>query len=675
MKRLFALAVPLFIAVALLVQGLPCQTYAEEGGIISVDDDGQADFATIQEAVDAAYPGQQILVRRGTYHENLVIDKELWIQGEGMPTIDGSGEGSTIIIQSQFSVAMEGFEVTGSGSVPGDAAINIVSSGLLMSDCIVFGCARGIITTSAGWSEIAFSNFSNNDVAIELSGSSGNKLIVNTISDCQTGISLHNSNANRIIESTIDATDYGIRLVDSHNNRLIDNTVSVASTGISLETGDGNTIGHNTATLNEVGMAISGSNNVIYNSTISQNTTQGVSLSPLGEGNELYLNTLVDNGQNAVDPGGGNSWDNGEKGNFWSDYAGEDADGDGIGDTPYEIPGDSARDNYPLMEPPEVLIPDIWVHTFPLSHRLNPDSTGMRVGGGFRVHNSGPGDLLWNLVEQPVVVWLRVYPFTSGTVEWGYFEPLYLIFDSTGMEPGGYSTTLHITSNDPDNGAIDVPVTLNVGLVSPVAETSLSLEQLEDGAVGAAININRVKDAVTDRTVDFVPGGYNARFFYEPSGLEIKKVRCNASFGCGTVNIQNAKGWAAFAAVAPSNSSPLPVNVAWALVSLVGPVTRGYELTLGFCDICDMDGELVAAESFVTMTFQRGDVNGDGSITIGDALLAEQYLAGIRQADSINLVNMASICHDDDFDIVAVSDVLFLKQYLAGMRDASMNPT
>jgi nitrous oxidase accessory protein NosD len=39
-------------------------------------------------------------------------------------------------------------------------------------------------------------------------------------------------------------------------------------------------------------------------------------------------------------------------GNYWSDYGGTDAEGDGIGDTHYSIYSDSDEsDEYPLMKP------------------------------------------------------------------------------------------------------------------------------------------------------------------------------------------------------------------------------------------------------------------------------------------------------------------------------------
>jgi len=45
-----------------------------------------------------------------------------------------------------------------------------------------------------------------------------------------------------------------------------------------------------------------------------------------------------------------NFWDNGVRGNYWSDYTGTDANNDDIGDTPYVIDADN-KDRYPLTEP------------------------------------------------------------------------------------------------------------------------------------------------------------------------------------------------------------------------------------------------------------------------------------------------------------------------------------
>jgi len=65
----------------------------------------------------------------------------------------------------------------------------------------------------------------------------------------------------------------------------------------------------------------------------------------------LHHNNFVNNVVNAYDECS-NIWDdNTSEGNYWSDYTGVDENGDGIGDTPYNISGDSNKDRYPLMIP------------------------------------------------------------------------------------------------------------------------------------------------------------------------------------------------------------------------------------------------------------------------------------------------------------------------------------
>jgi len=78
----------------------------------------------------------------------------------------------------------------------------------------------------------------------------------------------------------------------------------------------------------------------------------------------VYLNDFVNNTQDVFVNESTNAYSSLEKldytyegrdytnylGNYWSDYEGEDANADGIGDTPYEI---NSSDNYPLMHPEE----------------------------------------------------------------------------------------------------------------------------------------------------------------------------------------------------------------------------------------------------------------------------------------------------------------------------------
>jgi nitrous oxidase accessory protein NosD len=48
-----------------------------------------------------------------------------------------------------------------------------------------------------------------------------------------------------------------------------------------------------------------------------------------------------------------NKWDNGKEGNYWSNYQGQDINGNGIGKTSYRV-YDNFTDYYPLMQPYDV---------------------------------------------------------------------------------------------------------------------------------------------------------------------------------------------------------------------------------------------------------------------------------------------------------------------------------
>jgi len=230
------------------------------------------------------------------------------------------------------------------GKAPEDAGQVILANctGFLLENLNISN-TNGIIIGFSSQNIITNNNISsNNEYGILLDCSSNNSITDNIISNNDDGIYLRYSSNNRITDNNISNNWDGICLRHSSNNNCITDNI------ISSNNGEGIELGYLS------------NNNSITDNNISNNG-YGIYLR-YSSNNSIYLNNFIDNRDNVCSYDSANIWNSTEEitytyngktytsylGNYWSDYTGSDADGDGIGDTPYIIDGD--KDNYPLME-------------------------------------------------------------------------------------------------------------------------------------------------------------------------------------------------------------------------------------------------------------------------------------------------------------------------------------
>jgi parallel beta-helix repeat protein len=145
----------------------------------------------------------------------------------------------------------------------------------------------------------------------------------------------------------------GVLFVNTDNSRIENVTASNNDyCGIHLLHSSRNTLTGNTA-LNNTWCGVylcSSSNNTLTDNNASNNDWHGIRLYS-SSNNFIYHNNLLNNTNNNAYDRCTNHWNSTTAGNYYSDYAGNDTNDNGIGDDPHPIPGGSNMDHHPLMSP------------------------------------------------------------------------------------------------------------------------------------------------------------------------------------------------------------------------------------------------------------------------------------------------------------------------------------
>lgn len=260
----------LIIIVLLAAVLLAPLSYTKSPTMIRV---GNGQFSTIQAAVDAAQPGDTILVNEGIYYENVVVNKAVTLQGRNSPTVDGMQKDNCFLVTAS-NVVITGFIITNATTEPyyhSGVYVNGVS-GCTVSDNTINFCGQAVILQDSTGCTVYNNNVHENTEGIGISGGSGNTVSTNSIVAPQatlTGIGLM-STGNTIIDNSVENCKYGIGGWWANSNTITGNTISYSEYGIYLEGSNSNLLSNNKLNYNTNPFAqpgstndVSGHNNVV----------------------------------------------------------------------------------------------------------------------------------------------------------------------------------------------------------------------------------------------------------------------------------------------------------------------------------------------------------------------------------------------------------------------------
>ncbi|MBU4509925.1 DUF1565 domain-containing protein, partial [bacterium] len=219
--------------------------YVDAGNTTGIEDGTQTHpFDTIAEGIDAVAPGKSVVVSAGTYNEQLIINKEITLQGAGKGSTSITilvGYIGNLITVTADDVTISGFNIDGRSNadigiysdssssieISGNIIQNQQDSGILYSSAvnnypsgiyvynndICFNSKNGIKVTGEGSGIIESNTITKNTNGIRTSDSAYLEIKHNNINDnSSSGIICQGSSFLLIWDNEITINDYGIKV-------------------------------------------------------------------------------------------------------------------------------------------------------------------------------------------------------------------------------------------------------------------------------------------------------------------------------------------------------------------------------------------------------------------------------------------------------------------------------